>query len=154
MASKLAAAKIASWSGVRTVIADAGRDGVMVDACDGVAGVGTVVHARESDLGARRLWIAFAVGSAGRIVVDAGARRALEGRRVSLLPAGVVQVDGTWEAGSAVEVCDPTGTVFAKGMVRHDSALLRAHMGVRTPDLPEGMAHEVIHADDLVVLPA
>jgi glutamate 5-kinase len=154
MASKLAAAKIASWSGVRTVIADAGRAGVMVDACDGAPGVGTVVHARDSDLGARRLWIAFAVGSAGRIVVDAGARLALEGRRVSLLPAGVVQVDGTWEAGSAVEVCDLTGTVFAKGMVRHDSALLRAHMGLRTPDLPEGMAHEVIHADDLVVLPA
>ena len=113
-----------------------------------------MVHARDSDLGARRLWIAFAVGSAGRIVVDAGARRALEERRISLLPAGVVQVDGTWEAGSAVELCDPTGTVFAKGMVRHDSALLRAHMGMRTSELPEGMAHEVIHTDDLVVLPA
>ena len=154
MASKLAAAKIASWSGVRTVIADAGRDGVMVDACDGVSGVGTVVRPREANLGARRLWIAFAVGSNGRITVDAGARRALEGRRVSLLPAGVVRVDGTYEAGSAVEVCDPSGTVFAKGIVRHDSALLRAHIGLRTSALPDGMAHEAIHADDLVVLPA
>ena len=154
MASKLAAAKIASWSGVRTVIADAGRDGVMVDACDGASGVGTVVRPREANLGARRLWIAFAVGSSGRITVDAGARRALERRRVSLLPAGVVRVDGTYEAGSAVEVCDPSGTVFAKGIVRHDSALLRAHIGLRTSALPDGMAHEAIHADDLVVLPA
>jgi len=64
-----------------------------------------------------------------------------------------VAVDGTYEAGSAVEVCDPSGSVFAKGIVRHDSALLRAHAGRRTGDLPDGMAHEVIHADDLVVLP-
>ncbi|MBJ31185.1 MAG: glutamate 5-kinase [Acidimicrobiaceae bacterium] len=153
MASKLAAAKIASWSGVRTVIADAARPGVMVDACDGTPGVGTVVHPRESSLGARRLWIAFAVGSAGRITVDVGARRALEERRVSLLPAGVVAVDGSYEAGAAVEVCDPSGTVFAKGIVRHDSVLLRAHAGRRTGDLPDGMAHEAIHADDLIVLP-
>jgi len=153
MASKLAAAKIASWSGVRTVIADATRDGVMVDACDGVAGVGTVVLPRKANLGARRLWIAFAVGSSGRVTVDDGARRALEERRVSLLPAGVVAVDGTYEAGSAVEVCDPSGSVFAKGIVRHDSVILRANAGRRTGDLPDGMAHEAIHADDLVVLP-
>jgi len=153
MASKLAAAKIASWSGVRTVIADAKRDGVMVDACTGTPGVGTVVHPRESRLGARRLWIAFAVGSAGQITVDVGARRALEERRVSLLPAGVLSVSGSYESGAAVEVCDPSGTVFAKGIVRHDSALLRAHLGCRTGDLPEGMAHEAIHTDDLVVLP-
>ncbi len=153
MASKLAAAKIASWSGVRTVIADAAREGVMVDACDGTSGVGTVVRPRAASLGARRLWIAFAVGSSGRITVDVGARRALEERRVSLLPAGVVAVDGTYEAGAAVEVCDPSGSVFAKGIVRHDSSMLRAHAGRRTGDLPDGMAHEAIHADDLVVLP-
>lgn len=153
MASKLAAAKIASWSGVRTVIADATRAGVMIDACLEKAGIGTVVHPRPSNLGARRLWIAFAVGSAGRITVDAGARRALEERRVSLLPAGVVSVEGTYEAGAAVEVCDPSGAVFAKGITRHDSALLRSHIGRRSGDLPEGMPHEAIHTDDLVVLP-
>jgi hypothetical protein len=43
--------------------------------------------------------------------------------------------------------------VFAKGIVRHDSSILRAHAGRRTGDLPDGMAHEAIHADDLVVLP-
>ena len=77
----------------------------------------------------------------------------IEEKRVSLLPAGVVAVDGSYEAGSAVEVCDPSGTVFAKGIVRHDSAVLRAHVGRHTADLPEGIAHEAIHADDLVVLP-
>ena len=62
-------------------------------------------------------------------------------------------VEGRFESGNAVEVVDPDGTVFAKGIVRHDSALLRAHLGRRTGDLPEGVSHEVIHADDLVVLP-
>lgn len=153
MASKLAAAKIASWSGVPAVIADARREGVVVDAVAGRPGVGTLVRAREGRLGARRLWIAFAVGSSGQVAVDAGARRALEERRVSLLPAGVTGVEGRFESGNAVEVVDPDGTVFAKGIVRHDSALLRAHLGRRTGDLPEGVPHEVIHADDLVVLP-
>jgi len=153
MASKLAAAKIASWSGVRTVIADARRSGVVVDACAGTPGVGTVVRAREGRLGARRLWIAFAVGSSGRVQVDAGARKALEERRVSLLPAGVIGVTGTFDVGDAVEIVDPDGVVFAKGMVRQDARLVEAHMGIRTGELPDGVSHEVIHADDLVVLP-
>ncbi|MAG50999.1 MAG: glutamate 5-kinase [Acidimicrobiales bacterium] len=153
MASKLAAAKIAAWSGVPSVIADAKRDGVIVDAVAGTPGVGTVVRARQGRLGARRLWIAFAVGSSGQVSVDAGARRALEGRRVSLLPAGVIGVEGRFEAGAAVEVVDPEGTVFAKGIVRHDSAQLRSILGSRTSELPDGVSHEVVHADDLVVLP-
>jgi glutamate 5-kinase len=66
MASKLAAAKIAAWSGVRTVIADAARPGVMADAAAGVAGVGTMFVPRAQRLAARKLWIAFAVAARGR----------------------------------------------------------------------------------------
>lgn len=153
MASKLAAAKIASWSGVRTVIADASRVGVLVDACDDIPGVGTVIRARAGRLGARRLWIAFAGGSSGRITVDAGARQALEERRVSLLPAGVVVATGEFDAGDAVELEDLDGEVFAKGIVRYDVETLRQNVGRRTTELPEGVSHEVVHADDLVVLP-
>lgn len=78
MASKLAAARIASWSGVRTVIAAADRDRVLIDSVSGASGVGTTIAAHERKLSARKLWIAFAVGSSGVIAVDAGARRALE----------------------------------------------------------------------------
>ncbi len=70
MASKLAAAKIAAWSGVKAVIADADRANVLTEAVDGVPGVGTVVIPRRRRLPARKLWIAFAVGSAGTIYVD------------------------------------------------------------------------------------
>lgn len=154
MATKLAAAKIAAWSGVRTVIAAADRPGVVADAVAGVPGVGTVVRPRARRLPARKLWIAFAVASSGTVVVDAGARRALEAAGRSLLPAGVVDVRGTFGAGAAVEVADDAGAVFAKGIVGASAPAVRAVAGVRTAALPEGTPHEVIHRDDLVVLPA
>jgi glutamate 5-kinase len=153
MASKLAAAKIAAWSGVRAVIAAASRPGVLVDAVNGAPGVGTVIHPRPRRLPARKLWIAFAVGSSGTIVVDDGARQALVERNVSLLPAGVRAVHGRFQADDAVEVADSSGRVFAKGLVRVDAATLGPLAGSRTADLPEGVPHEVIHRDDLVVLP-
>ncbi len=153
MASKLAAAKIAAWSGVRAVIAQASRDDVLLHAVDRTAGVGTVVQPRTQRLPARKLWIAFAVGAAGTIVVDDGARRALLERGVSLLPAGVVDVKGGFDVDAAVEIAGPDGRAFAKGLSRFDAAGLRSVLGTRTEHLPEGSPHEVVHRDDLVVLP-
>jgi glutamate 5-kinase len=153
MASKLAAAKIAAWSGVRAVIAAADRPGVLADAVAGVPGVGTAVLPRPKRLAARKLWIAFAVGSHGRVVVDEGARRALVERGVSLLPAGVREVKGAFVRDDAVEVAGPDGRVFAKGLVRVGAAELAGLAGKRTSELPEGVPHEVVHRDDLVVLP-
>ncbi len=152
MASKLAAAKIAAWSGVPTVIADAARPGVLASALRGDAGVGTVFRARPKRLGARKLWIAFAVASAGRLYVDTGARRALVESDASLLPAGVTRVEGSFDSDEAVEIVGADGTVFAKGLARHPAALVASWAGRRSAELPEGTAHEVVHRDDLVVL--
>jgi glutamate 5-kinase len=152
MASKLAAAKMASWSGVRAVIADAKRPNVLAAALEGQAGVGTVVHPRDRRLPARKLWIAFAVGSAGTVTVDAGARRALAELGRSLLPAGVTGVTGSFGSDAAVEVADPDGIVFAKGITRHSSTQISELAGRRTADLPGDLPHEVIHRDDLIVL--
>lgn len=153
MASKLAAAKIAAWSGVRAVIAAADRPGVLADAVVGEPGVGTIVRPHERRLPARKLWIAFAVGSSGVVVVDDGARRALIERNTSLLPAGVVGVEGTFDADDAVEIADASGRVFAKGLVRHPSRRVAEWCGRRTADLPDDLPHEIVHRDDLVVLP-
>jgi glutamate 5-kinase len=151
MASKLSAAKIASWSGVTTVIAAADRPNVLVEAVAGREDVGTTVRARAAQLPARRLWIAFAVRAAGRVGVDAGARRALVERGTSLLPVGVTSVEGEFGAGDAVEVVGPDGSVFAKGLVAVTSVELLTIAGQRSEEnhLPD----EVIHRDDLVVLP-
>ena len=152
MASKLAAAKIAAWSGVETVIADAGRPGVLVGAIDQVPGVGTVFRPRGRRLPARKLWIAFAVAAAGTLVVDEGARRALVEREASLLPAGVVSVSGRFDIDDAVEIVGPDGVVFAKGLARHPAERVTAWAGRRTSELPDGADPEVVHRDDLVVL--
>jgi glutamate 5-kinase len=151
MASKLQAAKIAAWSGVRVVIAGADAPNVIRAAIAGQA-IGTVVRPRADRLSSRKLWIAFALGASGRIVVDDGARRALTEDGRSLLPAGVVGVEGDFSADDAVEVvCD--GAPFAKGLSRYSAPGLRAVVGRRTADLPDGAPHEVVHRDDLVVLP-
>ena len=152
MASKVTAAKISAWSGVRAVIADAKRPGVIGGAVAGEP-VGTLVLPRDKRLPSRKLWIAFAVGSSGTVVVDAGARRALVERNTSLLPAGIVRVEGTFDADDAVEVTDETGEVFAKGLVRASAAVLAGAAGQHTAALPDGVPHEVIHKDDLVLLP-
>ena len=153
MASKLAAAKMASWSGVRTVIAAAERAGVLAGAVAGEPGVGTVVRHKDRRLPARKLWIAFAVGSSGTVHVDEGARRAVRDGGRSLLAAGVVKVEGTFAAEDAVEIAGPDGQVFAKGLVQYGADVLVAVAGSRTADLPEGVPHEVVHRDDLIVLP-
>jgi glutamate 5-kinase len=121
-------------------------------AVDGGA-VGTVVHPRSTRLSSRKLWIAFALGASGRILVDDGAARALRDQGRSLLPAGVRGVVGSFDADDAVEVVTDGGPPFAKGLVRYSADALRSIAGRRTPDLPEGSPHEVIHRDDLVVLP-
>jgi glutamate 5-kinase len=152
MSSKLAAARIASWSGVRTVIARASRDGVLAGAVGGEP-LGTTFAGHDRRLPARKLWIAFAAEVAGTLVVDAGARSALTERGVSLLPAGLHDVRGQFGEGDTVAVADQHGHVFARGMVFASADQLRAVAGRHTTDLPAGMIPEVIHRDDLVLLP-
>jgi len=152
MASKLAAAKIAAWSGVRAVIASAALPGVVADALAGRA-VGTTFAPRAQRLASRKLWIAFARASEGTIAVDAGARRALVEGGKSLLAAGVRGVDGDFDADATVEIVDDLDVVFAKGLCRYTSRQLAQYRGRRTTELPDGFPHEVVHRDDLVVLP-
>jgi glutamate 5-kinase len=144
MASKLAAAKIATWSGVETVIADAARPGVLAAALAGEPGAGTVFRARAGRLSARKLWIAFALGASGNLTVDEGARAALTERGRSLLAAGVIAVAGTFGPEDAVEIAGPDGTVFAKGLVRLHADRADEWMGRRS--------QVVVHRDDLVLV--
>jgi len=152
MASKLVAARIASWSGVRTVIASADRAGA-VSAIVGGERLGTTFEAHQRTLTARKLWIAFAAETAGRITVDDGAWAALTTKNTSLLPAGVTGVDGAFVSGATVEIAAANGTIFARGMTAMSAAELHQVIGLQTSALPQGMHHEVVHRDDLVVLP-
>jgi glutamate 5-kinase len=146
MTSKLAAARLATWSGIEAVIADARGERILLRVADGEVGCATVFRARSKPLAARKAWIAFATTSKGTIFVDQGARRALESG-ASLLFAGITGHVGSFAAGDAVEVV-ADGALVAKGLVRSGPA------GVAQPEEHEpGMRDAVaIHRDDLVVL--
>ncbi len=152
MASKLRAARIASWSGVRAVIAQAGRPDVVVDAVAGTVGVGTTFEPHDRRMSARKLWIGFASAVNGTLVIDEGARRALVERNTSLLPAGVIQVRGDFDEGDTVEVITAAGVAVARGMVTVDTATALRMAGRRTSELSSEVAHELVHRDDLVIL--
>jgi len=147
VATKVAAARMAAWSGIPTVIADAAELTIATDAVAG-ADVGTWVEPRESRLTARKLWIAFGLPSEGSVVVDAGAAEALEARGKSLLPAGVVTVTGDFDRGVAVEVVLEDGSVIGKGRARLSAQELAASLGRHSSEAG-GVA---IHRDDLVIL--
>ncbi len=152
MASKLAAARMAAWCGVRAVIASANRPGVVVDAVAGVTGVGTTILPREERLSARKAWIAFALPAVGRVVVDDGCQRALVEREASLLPAGVVAVAAPFGRDDLIEIVAGDGEVFAKGISRLPSDRAGEWLGRRSSELPADLAGELVHRDDLVML--
>jgi len=151
MASKLSAARMASWSGVRAVIAKASQPGVLLDAVND-AGVGTTFLPSSRNLPARKLWIGFATKVEGALVVDDGACRALVERGTSLLPAGITEVVGDFVEGDVVEVRSTAGAAIARGIALCDADVLRSVRGKRTTDLPNDVAHVAIHRDDLLVL--
>lgn len=151
MASKLSAARIAAWSGVRAVIARAEADDVIVRAVAGEA-VGTTFHGADRNLSSRQLWIAYASEIRGRVTVDAGAAAALARGTGSLLPAGVVRVDGDFEPGDTIDVVDPRGSVVARGLAVMSAEQAAASLGRRTADLPDGSPTVVVHRDGLVIL--
>jgi glutamate 5-kinase len=144
VATKVAAARMAAWSGVPTVVASAATERVIERVLAG-ENVGTWVEPQSQRLPARKLWIAFGQPSRGVLVIDDGAVDALVGNSKSLLPVGVTFVRGSFPAGSAVEVHDQGGRLVAKGLTQHDSVSLAALIGKRGEV-------EAVHRDDLVVL--
>lgn len=148
MTSKIAAAWVATFSGVAVVIADATEPDVLGRIARGEA-LGTYFHPRPKRESARRLWIAFGRPPTGTIEVDDGARKALVEDKRSLLPVGVTAVAGEFAAGDAVDVADRSGAVFARGLVRFSAPELREARGRSTAGVEGG---EVIHRDQLVVL--
>ncbi|MGW6936682.1 glutamate 5-kinase [Lentzea sp. NPDC054927] len=148
MASKLAAARLASSAGIPVLLAGASDASRALTAAD----VGTAFAATGSRLTARRFWLGYATDANGRLHLDDGAVAAVVGRRRSLLAAGITGVDGDFEAGDVVELVSLAGEVVARGVVGYDSAELPSLIGRKSHDLPAEQRREVVHADDLVPL--
>jgi len=148
MASKLAAAWVSTFSGVPAVVASSTEPNILGRVASGDS-IGTYFHARRKRATARRLWIAFAQPPLGTVVVDQGARRAIVQGKRSLLPAGVVEVSGTFDAGATVDVMTQDSQLVARGTVRYGSSELENAKGRHASEFS---GREVIHRDQLVVL--
>ncbi|MFZ0323783.1 MAG: glutamate 5-kinase [Actinomycetes bacterium] len=152
IATKVDAARIATGAGVPVVLARADQAQAALNG----RGVGTYFSAARRRTPTRLLWLAHAASTHGSLVLDAGAVSAVVERRASLLPAGVISVDGTFVAGDPVDLLSENGHVVARGLVNFDSVEMPMLLGRSTRELARerGTAYEreVVHRDDLIVL--
>ena len=155
MSTKLQAAEKAMASGFPMVIAS-GREAHTLERLLKGEPVGTIFLPTRDRLGARKRWLAFAVPPQGRLTVDAGAKRALTERGKSLLPSGVVEVEGEFQAGEVVALATADGKEFARGLTNYDAEELRRIRGAKTTAIEAILGYkrldEVIHRDNLAVL--
>lgn len=156
MRTKLQAAALVSRAGGSVVVASGRQEGVLTRILDGEP-LGTLFLARTGRAErARGLWIGLTARPRGHLVVDAGARKALETGRNSLLAIGVVDVSGAFEKGDVVAIRDTSGVEFARGLTNYSTGEVLRIRGLRTELVREAFEgavpyDEVVHRDNLVL---
>ncbi len=155
MTSKLRAARLATAAGESVLIANGSRPGVL-DAIFAGEPVGTLFLPHGSTVPAWKRWLGFTARPKGRLMVDPGARNAVQHRGRSLLPVGVVQVVGSFGKGDVIALCDADGTEFARGLTNYSSADAARIRGLQTEQIAELLGvlpyEEIVHRDNLVVI--
>jgi glutamate 5-kinase len=155
MASKVGSARMVTRTGVPAVVAPGRHPTVLLDVIAG-DDLGTLFVPGGDVLSARKHWIAYGSRPAGRLVVDDGARRALVEQGKSLLPRGIVAVEGDFGLGETVSVLTGDGAEFARGLAAYGADDLRKIRGLRSADIEATLGYrsldEAIHRDDLVIL--
>ena len=153
MRSKVAAAEMAAESGIPATICNGTRQGTLLAAARGEA-AGTRFAAQAGKAPSFKLWLKYAKPARGRLTVDDGAARVLRESGSSLLPVGITAVDGSFEAGDAVEVAGDGG-VIGKGIVDYSAHELAQVTGLKSAQVRELLPHaadEVIHRDRFVLV--
>ena len=152
MVTKLQAASIATDAGIPTFLTSAENAQAAIDGED----IGTWFASRGERKSARNAWLEHMAISRGRIMIDDGAVEAITVRRRSLLPAGLIGVSGTFEAGDVVEIVNSLGTIVARGLTNYSVNELPAMVGKSTQQLREELGPEydrvVVHTDDTVIV--
>ncbi|MBI2399671.1 MAG: glutamate 5-kinase [Deltaproteobacteria bacterium] len=153
--SKCEAARKAAHYGAATIIANGNMPGVLSAIFNG-EDAGTLFLPKEDRLTSKKHWIAFSARPSGRVFVDDGARDALLAQGRSLLPSGIKDVDGAFDAGEVIHCVDSKGMEFARGMSNYSSFEIQKIKGMKTAELVKVLGYkvfdEVIHRDNLVVL--
>ncbi|HET7510718.1 MAG TPA: glutamate 5-kinase [Solirubrobacterales bacterium] len=153
MRSKVAAAEMASEAGIPAVICNGTETGTLLAAAGGEA-CGTRFAAGEGRTSSFKLWLKYAKPARGRLVVDAGAAQVLRESGSSLLPVGIASVEGSFEAGDAIDVASD-GETIGKGISEYSAGELRQVIGMQSAQVRELLPHaaeEVVHRDRFVLL--
>ncbi len=152
MVTKLESMAIATGSGIPVLLTSAAQAEAALAGED----VGTWFAATGRRTSIRLLWLEHAARPRGRLVLAAGAVRAVVERRMSLLPAGVTAVEGEFESGDPVEIVGPDAVTVARGLVAYGSDEVPGLLGKSTAalraELGPGYDRELVHRDDLVLV--
>lgn len=155
MASKLEAASKAQVSGVPMIITKGKVENVITRALAGEL-CGTLIMPAKEKMSARKSWIRYNLRPEGALRVDKGAAHAITHGGKSLLPIGVVEVEGSFDDGAAVDVIDPGDNKIAVGLVNYPSDEMKKIAGHQTAEIDWILGYrrydEAIHADNLVIL--
>jgi glutamate 5-kinase len=155
MATKLQAAKMMSLAGIPAIIVDGKCKGIIEAAIIGEE-VGTLFLPEEDKLSSKKHWIAYTLKSKGRLKLDDGAKSVLISNGKSLLPSGVIDLDGRFESGDMVSCIDTQNREFARGLVNYSSKELKKIKGIHSSRIEDILGYkivdEVIHRDNLVIL--
>ena len=155
MSTKVAAAKKAGKNGVPTILIAGKTAGIIAAAMRGDE-VGTLFLPSGEGLNRRKHWIAYTLKPVGRVTVDEGARNVLQKKGKSLLPSGVVGVEGRFECGACVRVCSPDGQEFARGLSDYSSVEIARLAGHNSSEIEQILGYRyadvIIHRDNLVLL--
>jgi len=153
MRSKVAAAEMASEAGIPVVICNGTEQGALSSAAAGEA-CGTRFAPGQGRTSSFKLWLKYAKPARGRLIVDTGAARVLRESGSSLLPVGIADVEGEFEAGDAIDVATD-GETIGKGITDYSSRELRRVIGMQSEQVRELLPHaadEVVHRDRFVLL--
>jgi glutamate 5-kinase len=154
MLSKIKAARKVTAAGIPMVIARGYRNDVLIRLAEGES-LGTFFAPGERKLNRKKCWIGYTINPRGSLQVDAGAARALLKNGKSLLPSGIVAVQGRFPAGAAVSVIGEDDLVIGNGLVNYNAEEIRAIMGLKTGRIKDRLGQktydEVIHRDNLVI---
>ena len=155
MYTKILAAKQTMSFGIPTLVVN-GFDDSIAEKIFESKNVGTLFWAGREKIKKRKHWIVHTLKPSGKITIDSGAEKAILTRRKSLLPAGVIKVEGKFEFGNAVRILGEDGKEIARGLVNYNFRDLGSIMGMRTSAVKkifeDNFYNEVIHRDDLTLL--
>lgn len=154
MRTKLKAAKRATLYGAGTAIINGREPHNLLNLFDG-HDLGTYFLPARDPMAARKHWIAFTKKPKGKLILDNGAQKAVVERGTSLLPSGIRRLDGNFERGDAVRLCDLDGIEFAKGVTNYNSAELSRIIGKKSKEIESILGYqygdEIVHRDNLVI---